>query len=145
VCFAGAAEKSSKHGAEDKAQSVMTAMQERMKQRVCDKPEIFELLRYTIRVNNLFWDLITFMNRTQCILDLKWPKLIRKSKEILWLNLTRWSDHYFPLKNSEPFFAAMKRAILVTWKLLLKAFLTVPANGRQKLRLQVCITKKVEL
>jgi protein unc-13 len=45
VCFAGAAEKSSKHGAEDKAQSVMTAMQERMKQRVCDKPEIFELLR----------------------------------------------------------------------------------------------------
>jgi hypothetical protein len=46
VCFAGAAEKSSKHGAEDKAQSVMTAMQERMKQRVCDKPEIFELLRY---------------------------------------------------------------------------------------------------
>lgn len=46
MCFAGAAEKSSKHGAEDKAQSVMTAMQERMKQRVCDKPEIFELLRY---------------------------------------------------------------------------------------------------
>lgn len=45
MCFAGAAEKSSKHGAEDKAQSVMTAMQERMKQRVCDKPEIFELLR----------------------------------------------------------------------------------------------------
>jgi protein unc-13 A/B/C len=45
VCFAGAAEKSSKHGAEDKAQSVMTAMQERMKQRVADKPEIFELLR----------------------------------------------------------------------------------------------------
>ena len=45
VCFAGAAEKSSKHGAEDKAQSVMTAMQERMKQRVRDKPEIFELLR----------------------------------------------------------------------------------------------------
>lgn len=51
MCFAGAAEKSSKHGAEDKAQSVMTAMQERMKQRVCDKPEIFELLRY-IRMND---------------------------------------------------------------------------------------------
>ncbi|KAL7012870.1 hypothetical protein ACKWTF_015090 [Chironomus riparius] len=51
MCFAGAAEKSSKHGAEDKAQSVMTAMQERMKQRVCDKPEIFELLRMTFGVD----------------------------------------------------------------------------------------------
>lgn len=53
MCFAGAAEKSSKHGAEDKAQSVMTAMQERMKQRVCDKPEIFELLRYIEKI--LIW------------------------------------------------------------------------------------------
>ncbi|KAJ8677037.1 hypothetical protein QAD02_012824 [Eretmocerus hayati] len=55
-CFSpiGAAEKSTKHGAEDKANSIITAMKDRMKQREREKPEIFELIRYVLCIHN--WD-----------------------------------------------------------------------------------------